>query len=58
MSGLGEINVDDWRKNTIYKEGYKETDDIIKWFWKVHIGCQSLGVTHVIHMLTTGCRVI
>lgn len=35
MSGLGEINVDDWRKNTIYKEGYKETDDIIKWFWKV-----------------------
>ena len=37
MSGLGEINVDDWRKNTIYKEGYKETDDIIKWFWKVYI---------------------
>ena len=36
MSGLGEINVDDWRKNTIYKEGYKETDDVIKWFWKVH----------------------
>ena len=35
MSGLGEINVDDWRKNTIYKEGYKETDDVIKWFWKV-----------------------
>lgn len=37
MSGLGEINVDDWRRNTIYKEGYKETDDIIKWFWKVHV---------------------
>ena len=37
MCGLGKINVDDWRKNTIYEEGYKETDDVIKWFWKVFV---------------------
>ena len=29
------IDIDDWRKNTIYKGGCKETDDVIIWFWKV-----------------------
>ena len=34
MSGFTEIDIDDWRKNTVYKE-YKETNDVIIWFWKV-----------------------
>jgi hypothetical protein len=33
LCGLSEINVEDWRKNTNYV-GYKETDDIVVWFWK------------------------
>ena len=56
MSGLGEINVDDWRKNTIYKEGYKETDDIIKWFWKVYHVCLPVELSNAHD--DTGCRVV
>ena len=34
MCGIGEINIDDWRKHTVYAAGYKSTDDVIVWFWK------------------------
>eukprot|EP00123_Amoebidium_parasiticum_P013374 comp21920_c0_seq1/m.31512 comp21920_c0_seq1/g.31512 ORF comp21920_c0_seq1/g.31512 comp21920_c0_seq1/m.31512 type:complete len:1016 (-) comp21920_c0_seq1:55-3102(-) len=34
ISGVTELDVADWRKNTIYKD-YKEEDDVIKWFWTV-----------------------
>ena len=57
MSGLGEINVDDWRRNTIYKEGYKDTDDIIKWFWKVCM-CLPVMLDDVSHTTTIGRGVI
>ncbi|KAL5481313.1 hypothetical protein EMCRGX_G021449 [Ephydatia muelleri] len=34
MGGLAEIDVEDWKRNTEYI-GYKATDDIIVWFWRV-----------------------
>lgn len=34
MCGIGEINIEDWRKNTVYAAGYKHSDDVIIWFWK------------------------
>ena len=30
MSGLPDIDVDDWEKNTDYSSGYDEDSDIIK----------------------------
>ena len=30
MSGLPDIDVDDWEKNTDYSSGYDEESDIIK----------------------------
>ncbi|XP_065912323.1 E3 ubiquitin-protein ligase NEDD4-like [Dysidea avara] len=57
MSGLGEINVDDWRKNTIYKEGYKETDDVIKWFWKAVESYDSELQARLLQFVTGTSRV-
>ena len=34
MCGIGEINIEDWRKHTVYAAGYKADDDVIIWFWK------------------------
>eukprot|EP00923_Selenidium_pygospionis_P036194 GHVN01063509.1.p1 GENE.GHVN01063509.1~~GHVN01063509.1.p1 ORF type:complete len:2691 (+),score=181.71 GHVN01063509.1:353-8425(+) len=33
ISGLPEINVDDWRNNTVYS-GYSPTSPEITWFWR------------------------
>ncbi|CAF1201359.1 unnamed protein product [Rotaria magnacalcarata] len=34
ISGLGEINVNDWRMHTMYKGGYRPDDPVIQHFWK------------------------
>ncbi|CAF1348466.1 unnamed protein product [Rotaria sordida] len=34
ISGLGEINVSDWRTYTMYKGGYTPDNPVIQWFWK------------------------
>ena len=39
LCGLAEINVDDWRRYTVYANGYTATDDVIVWFWKVGLVC-------------------
>jgi hypothetical protein len=33
ICGIPEINVDDWKSNTLYF-GYKESSKVITWFWK------------------------
>lgn len=34
LCGLAEISVDDWRKHTVYANGYTPNDNVIVWFWK------------------------
>ncbi|XP_041839819.1 E3 ubiquitin-protein ligase NEDD4a isoform X2 [Melanotaenia boesemani] len=34
MCGLGDVDVNDWRKNTKYKNGYSADHVVIHWFWK------------------------
>ncbi|CAF5059365.1 unnamed protein product, partial [Rotaria sp. Silwood1] len=36
ISGLGDINVDDWRMHTMYKGGYTPDNPVIQNFWKVN----------------------
>ncbi|XP_043921844.1 E3 ubiquitin-protein ligase HACE1 [Protopterus annectens] len=33
LSGMPEIDVDDWERNTEYTSGYERTDPVIQWFW-------------------------
>ncbi|XP_048887444.1 E3 ubiquitin-protein ligase NEDD4a isoform X2 [Brienomyrus brachyistius] len=34
MCGLGDVDVNDWRENTKYKNGYCANSPVIIWFWK------------------------
>uniref|UniRef100_A0A8B9G613 E3 ubiquitin-protein ligase NEDD4-like n=1 Tax=Amazona collaria TaxID=241587 RepID=A0A8B9G613_9PSIT len=34
MCGLGDVDVNDWRQHTIYKNGYCPNHPVIQWFWK------------------------
>ncbi|KAM4596453.1 E3 ubiquitin-protein ligase NEDD4-like isoform 1-T1 [Fundulus diaphanus] len=34
MCGLGDVDVNDWRQNTKYKNGYCPDHAVILWFWK------------------------
>ncbi|XP_027869854.1 E3 ubiquitin-protein ligase NEDD4-like isoform X2 [Xiphophorus couchianus] len=34
MCGLGDVDVNDWRQNTKYKNGYCGDHMVIQWFWK------------------------
>lgn len=35
MCGLGDVDVNDWREHTKYKNGYSLNHQVIHWFWKV-----------------------
>ncbi|XP_029451211.1 E3 ubiquitin-protein ligase HACE1 isoform X2 [Rhinatrema bivittatum] len=35
LSGMPEIDVQDWIKNTEYTSGYERSDPVIQWFWEV-----------------------
>ncbi|XP_018409042.1 PREDICTED: E3 ubiquitin-protein ligase HACE1 isoform X3 [Nanorana parkeri] len=35
LSGMPEIDVNDWVKNTEYTSGYERDDPVIQWFWEV-----------------------
>lgn len=39
MCGLGDVDVNDWRENTRYKNGYGTNHIVIQWFWKVSTFC-------------------
>ena len=34
IGGISEIDVLDWKEQTVYKN-YMETDNVVKWFWKL-----------------------
>uniref|UniRef100_UPI00398E5137 E3 ubiquitin-protein ligase HACE1 isoform X2 n=1 Tax=Pristiophorus japonicus TaxID=55135 RepID=UPI00398E5137 len=35
LSGMPEIDVTDWKRNTEYTSGYEKEDPVIQWFWEV-----------------------
>ncbi|XP_065184808.1 E3 ubiquitin-protein ligase HACE1-like [Sycon ciliatum] len=35
MSGVPDVDIDDWRANTHYSGGYDETSQVVLWFWEV-----------------------
>ncbi|GCB59833.1 E3 ubiquitin-protein ligase HACE1 isoform X1 [Scyliorhinus torazame] len=35
LSGMPEIDVADWKRNTEYTSGYEKEDPVIEWFWEV-----------------------
>lgn len=35
LSGIGTIDVKDWRKHTVYKGDYHANHIVIQWFWRM-----------------------
>jgi len=35
LSGLGEIDVDDWERHSAYTQGFSRESDLSKWFWRL-----------------------
>uniref|UniRef100_A0A4W3HT69 E3 ubiquitin-protein ligase HACE1 n=1 Tax=Callorhinchus milii TaxID=7868 RepID=A0A4W3HT69_CALMI len=35
LSGMPEIDVADWKRNTEYTSGYEREDPVIQWFWEI-----------------------
>lgn len=49
MCGIQNIDVKDWKKNTLYKGDYYANHIIIQWFWRVSIIFSNLG--HWLHRI-------
>lgn len=52
MCGLGDVDVNDWRQHTVYKNGYCPNHPVIQWFWKVSLQFH----THTPHTCSHTCR--
>lgn len=52
MCGIQNIDVKDWKKNTLYKGDYYANHIIVQWFWRVSSAClpfdwYTLHSTHI-----------
>ena len=35
MCGIGNVDVKDWKQNTVYKGSYHPNHIVVQWFWRV-----------------------
>eukprot|EP01135_Chromosphaera_perkinsii_P010281 Nk52_evm23s2085 gene=Nk52_evmTU23s2085 len=56
IGGLGEIDVDNWRKFTDYKH-CKDTDEVVEWFWKAVASFDAEQKAKVLQFCTGTSRV-
>ena len=56
MSGVGSINIKDWRDHTEYKN-YSETDKVIHWFWRAVLSFGDARRSKLLQFVTGTSRV-
>lgn len=52
ISGVSEIDVDDWEANTVYSGGYDVRDDVIRWFWRAVRSMTNEERRKLLHFVT------
>ncbi|XP_036758758.1 E3 ubiquitin-protein ligase HACE1 isoform X2 [Manis pentadactyla] len=57
LSGMPEIDVSDWIKNTEYTSGYEREDPVIQWFWEVVEGITPEERVLLLQFVTGSSRV-
>ncbi|XP_073922105.1 E3 ubiquitin-protein ligase NEDD4 isoform X3 [Castor canadensis] len=57
MCGLGDVDVNDWRENTKYKNGYSGNHQVIQWFWKAVLMMDSEKRIRLLQFVTGTSRV-
>lgn len=45
MCGIQNIDVKDWKQNTVYKGDYHPNHIVIQWFWRVRVSHDMLNCT-------------
>uniref|UniRef100_A0A8C0QBY2 E3 ubiquitin-protein ligase HACE1 n=2 Tax=Canis lupus familiaris TaxID=9615 RepID=A0A8C0QBY2_CANLF len=57
LSGMPEIDVSDWIRNTEYTSGYEREDPVIQWFWEVVEGITPEERVLLLQFVTGSSRV-
>ncbi|XP_031200486.1 E3 ubiquitin-protein ligase NEDD4 isoform X1 [Mastomys coucha] len=57
MCGLGDVDVNDWREHTKYKNGYSLNHQVIHWFWKAVLMMDSEKRIRLLQFVTGTSRV-
>ncbi|KAM4829328.1 E3 ubiquitin-protein ligase NEDD4 isoform 3-T3 [Thomomys bottae] len=57
MCGLGDVDVNDWREHTKYKNGYCANHQVIQWFWKAVLMMDSEKRIRLLQFVTGTSRV-
>ncbi|XP_070542382.1 E3 ubiquitin-protein ligase NEDD4-like isoform X2 [Ptychodera flava] len=57
LSGLGDIDVNDWRKNTVYRGEYHANHLIIQWFWRAVLSFDNEKRARLLQFVTGTSRV-
>nr|XP_054755636.1 E3 ubiquitin-protein ligase Nedd-4-like [Lytechinus pictus] len=57
LSGLGDINVNDWRSNTAYRGNYHANHIVIQWFWKAVLAMGAEMRARLLQFVTGTSRV-
>lgn len=57
ISGLGNIDVNNWRQNTVYKGEYHANHIVIQWFWRVVLGFSNEMRARLLQFVTGTSRV-
>ncbi|KAM9735849.1 E3 ubiquitin-protein ligase NEDD4-like isoform 1-T1 [Menidia menidia] len=57
MCGLGDVDVNDWRQHTVYKNGYCPNHPVIQWFWKVVLFMDAEKRIRLLQFVTGTSRV-
>uniref|UniRef100_A0A8I5MX15 HECT-type E3 ubiquitin transferase n=1 Tax=Papio anubis TaxID=9555 RepID=A0A8I5MX15_PAPAN len=57
MCGLGDVDVNDWREHTKYKNGYSANHQVIQWFWKAVLMMDSEKRIRLLQFVTGTSRV-
>ncbi|XP_040824683.1 E3 ubiquitin-protein ligase NEDD4 isoform X2 [Ochotona curzoniae] len=57
MCGLGDVDVNDWREHTKYKNGYSGSHQVIQWFWKAVLMMDSEKRIRLLQFVTGTSRV-
>ena len=57
MCGIGEIDVRDWKRHTVYKSGYHANHIVIQWFWRVILSFSNEMRSRLLQFVTGTSRV-
>ncbi|XP_065316225.1 E3 ubiquitin-protein ligase NEDD4-like isoform X2 [Gordionus sp. m RMFG-2023] len=57
LCGLGDIDVKDWKENTIYKGEYHQNHILIQWFWRVILSMNNEMRARLLQFVTGTSRV-